>query len=88
MSLGGSKSLYSSSIKLIKSLSLFFENESTKYKLYPSFVIFNALFILAKASSYSDTLFDFSIFLSIDKFSKLPNKKSSYVFHLKSLKLF
>ena len=66
MSLGGSKSLYSSSMKLIKSLSLFFENESTRYKLYPSFVIFNALFILAKASSYSGTLFDFSIFLSID----------------------
>ena len=50
----------------MESTQLDFENESTRYKLYPSFVIFNALFILAKASSYSGTLFDFSIFLSID----------------------
>ena len=37
MSLGGSNSLYSSSMKLINSLSFFFENESTKYKLISDF---------------------------------------------------
>ena len=45
-----------SSIKLIIFFKLLFEKESTKYRLYPSLVIFNALFIFLNASSYSDML--------------------------------